>query len=644
MKKKLLFLLFIFSFIYGCNSVGINDLSKDNSSESAGGSTETAYTVTFNANGGTGNMPLMEIKSGEVKTLPLNTFYRADYTFTGWSLSANSNSVVYLNGSEISTERNITLYACWNYTGTGSGGTETPDTSIKYTVTFNNNGGSGFMGQITIEKGKSAELPQNTYTKDGFSFAGWSRTENGAVEYNDRQVISVTENITLYAVWNPVKQYKITYHSNTAVDEIKETYKFSPSGGSVVYLDANEFTNGSKKFTGWSKDKAGTNGEYQDRAPLSVITEDMELYAVWADNPVTISFSANGGVGTMPNLYAKAGDKIILPEATFTNDGYDLKGLMYQSSLDVHKYYFFNSEYTVTDEDITFSVLWVEQPRPDDPIRGGNSDTYRNMDVWVDGLVVKDSDYVESTIKGIKYIVRNENSGWYDVDQSFFNLCWAGAASNLLHWWYDRNKENIEKYFAEYASPDKEKPNMEYVGWGTSRIFNYFVMQWPNNGYLTDKGLIWYLIGGGIRANGAFFEEVLGDKTDFVEVVGALNQYKLNTALDKAFKNKMAIAGSETNMSGPHGITIWGAHFDENGLVDRIYVSDSATTPGSNTMPKVESGILPIDIVYSFDSMFGRVYMKTYMGGLIPLNSITLLSNTHDKWEEYFKTHSPRQK
>ena len=47
----------------------------------------------------------------------------------------------------------------------------------------------------------SQELVPNGYTANGYAFAGWATTETGAKVYDDKQTISIDDNIKLYAVW-----------------------------------------------------------------------------------------------------------------------------------------------------------------------------------------------------------------------------------------------------------------------------------------------------------------------------------------------------------------------------------------------------------------------------------------------------------
>jgi len=86
---------------------------------------EVPYTVTFDANGGTGSM------SPQVSSAPANlnanTFTRTGFTFTGWNTAANGSGTAYADGASFPFTANTTLYAQWtpNSTPTLSAGTLT---------------------------------------------------------------------------------------------------------------------------------------------------------------------------------------------------------------------------------------------------------------------------------------------------------------------------------------------------------------------------------------------------------------------------------------------------------------------------------------------------------------------------------------
>ena len=67
------------------------------------------------------------------------------------------------------------------------------------TVSFNANGGSGSMS------GESSSSPTalsaNTFTRSGYTFAGWATSPSGPVAYADAATYPFTSSVTLYAVW-----------------------------------------------------------------------------------------------------------------------------------------------------------------------------------------------------------------------------------------------------------------------------------------------------------------------------------------------------------------------------------------------------------------------------------------------------------
>lgn len=85
--------------------------------------------------------------------------------------------------------------------GTSNGGNDNSSPSISYTINFDANDGSGTITSITEVAGTQITLPENTFTKDGYIFAGWATSADGDVLYSDKAKITLTENITLYAQW-----------------------------------------------------------------------------------------------------------------------------------------------------------------------------------------------------------------------------------------------------------------------------------------------------------------------------------------------------------------------------------------------------------------------------------------------------------
>jgi uncharacterized repeat protein (TIGR02543 family) len=96
------------------------------------------YTVTYNANGGTGSIPAVTASAGPVTLAGAGAgITRACFTLTSWNTRADGSGTAYNPGSALLDLRNVTLYAQWaaaddagcvpgTGTGTGTGGAGTP--------------------------------------------------------------------------------------------------------------------------------------------------------------------------------------------------------------------------------------------------------------------------------------------------------------------------------------------------------------------------------------------------------------------------------------------------------------------------------------------------------------------------------------
>jgi len=187
-------------YLYNTGKID-NYLDLDSASASCkSGTTEVSgvckqnYTVTFNANGGTGTMSPQTFTASVGKNLSTNNFTRTGYNFAGWNTSSEGTGTYYSDRQSITVNSNMTLYAMWNEE------TIVPDT---YTVTFHPNGGTGTMSPQTFTASVGKNLSTNNFTRTGYNFAGWNTSSGGTgTYYSDRQSITVNSNMTLFAMWN----------------------------------------------------------------------------------------------------------------------------------------------------------------------------------------------------------------------------------------------------------------------------------------------------------------------------------------------------------------------------------------------------------------------------------------------------------
>ena len=77
------------------------------------------WTVTFDANGGTGSMAAQTFTNGIAQALSPNAFVRFGYAFVGWAESADGEAV-YADGQRVEMLSGRTLYAKWTEIVAGS--------------------------------------------------------------------------------------------------------------------------------------------------------------------------------------------------------------------------------------------------------------------------------------------------------------------------------------------------------------------------------------------------------------------------------------------------------------------------------------------------------------------------------------------
>lgn len=148
---------------------------------------KTTYTITYNANGGSG-APAKQTKThGTALTLSSTKPTRSGYTFAGWATSS-SGSVAYAAGASYTANADATLYAVWS---AGS-----------YTVTYNANGGTGAPAAQTKTYGKALTLSSTVPTRTNYTFKGWGTSASATtVSYAPGSSYAKNANITLYAIW-----------------------------------------------------------------------------------------------------------------------------------------------------------------------------------------------------------------------------------------------------------------------------------------------------------------------------------------------------------------------------------------------------------------------------------------------------------
>ena len=173
-------------------------------------SAKTSYTVTFNANGGSGAPGKQTKWHGTALTLSSAKPTRTGYSFLGWSTSSSATSATWSAGGSYTANASDTLYAVWK--------------ANTYTVSFNANGGSGAPGNQTKTYGKTLTLSSTKPTRTNYTFKGWGTSASSTTAtYQPGGSYTANTAIKLYAIWTlNYKKPRITKYFVRRCDEYKE--------------------------------------------------------------------------------------------------------------------------------------------------------------------------------------------------------------------------------------------------------------------------------------------------------------------------------------------------------------------------------------------------------------------------------------
>ena len=268
---------------------------------------QNTYTVTFDANGGTGGGVKEDIAHGStLGTIAPDEPKRDGYQFIGWNTDRNASSAL---NDDYAITGEVTLYAVWE--------------ANAYTVTFDKNGGEGTMDGMTFTYGTAQNLSANAFTRAGYTFAGWARKAGATeIEFADgASVINLTAadggKVTLYAVWR-ANTYTVTFDPNYegGAESDKEViydsvYGILPVPTRVGYT-----------FDGWY-----LNDELVNAATQVTTADNHTLTAHWTAIEYTIVY--NGLRGTKhsnPTSYTIESNEIVLQAPTSVPTGYTFDG------------------------------------------------------------------------------------------------------------------------------------------------------------------------------------------------------------------------------------------------------------------------------------------------------------------------------
>ena len=224
------------------------------------------YTVSFNANGGSGAPSSITVNAGNSITIPKAPSTAKSYTVT---FNANGGTV------SQSTKKYACSFSAWKYNGSSyaPGAKYTPAGNVTFTAAWSNP--------------KLSSLPKPT--RYNYTFDYWMKSDGTKMTSSN----TISGNITLYAHWTPTATYTVSFNANGgsgAPGAIKVT------AGSSCSIPAKIPSQFPKNFVGWATSSSATSASYLPGRSFAP-SKTMTLYAVWkSPSSITASTTVNPNV------------------------------------------------------------------------------------------------------------------------------------------------------------------------------------------------------------------------------------------------------------------------------------------------------------------------------------------------------------
>ena len=255
-----------------------------------------------------GETPQASNKEEKVK-LHTDIPERPGYAFEGW----RSSKGTHMPGSVIDVDGDIYLEAMWKKL---------------YTIRYDALGGSGAPESQTKTHGEPEILSLGIPTKEGHTFKHWSVGPIIAAKtvYNPGEIYTEDVDLTLYAIWEPLK-YEIKYDANGGSGAPEsQTKKY----GETITLSSVKPTRPGYDFYKWSIYKksnpdAVANSLYNPGDEYSN-NESVTLYADWEPKTYEITYDANKGSGAPSSDTKTHGIDFTLSSEEPTRTGYGFAG------------------------------------------------------------------------------------------------------------------------------------------------------------------------------------------------------------------------------------------------------------------------------------------------------------------------------
>lgn len=234
-----------------------------------------SYTITFDANGGSGGPVTQTKTTGTDLTLSTSRPTKGGYAFLGWSSDPDATTPQYVSGGKYTADESIMLYAVWTDITT-------------YVITFNANNGSNAPPAQTKVQGINLILTSEIPSRANYNFLGWATTRNATeAAYQPGSDFDLDAVTTLYAVWQALTSYTVVYNANGGASAPASQSKYEDI---PLTLTSNKPVLFGRDFIGWAETQAASAPDYLPN-DIFMKNENITLYALWGSAPPAISLN-----------------------------------------------------------------------------------------------------------------------------------------------------------------------------------------------------------------------------------------------------------------------------------------------------------------------------------------------------------------
>lgn len=257
----------------------------------------TSYTVSYNANGGSGAPSSQTKWKNQTLTLSSTKPTRTGYTFSKWNTKSDGSGTSYSSGGSYTANSAATLYAIWNENAL----------TVNYYSNYADYG--TFQGEVlSVGENKNVNVATSNFLYDNSYANGLSNIQNSEYLYLSRTGYTPT------GYWGT-----------------------STSGGTLIDQNTS-FSTGQALAQTFGKNLANGNAT-------------VNVYPQWKINTYTIGYDGNGGYGSMDVQSVNWQETFVLLDNKFKREGYKFVGWNVQREVD--RKWYVNGQGWVAEDEIT---------------------------------------------------------------------------------------------------------------------------------------------------------------------------------------------------------------------------------------------------------------------------------------------------